>query len=67
MTVFSEMADLGHEQLVFCRNDDVGLRGLERLAMLERECTPLREAMARMAPEQLVARILCGKIFIHLD
>lgn len=28
MTVFSEMADLGHEQLVFCRNDDVGLRAI---------------------------------------
>jgi len=28
MSVFSSMADLGHEQLLFCRNDDVGLRAI---------------------------------------
>jgi leucine dehydrogenase len=28
MSNFSEMADLGHEQLVFCRNDEVGLRAI---------------------------------------
>jgi len=28
MTTFSEMADLGHEQVVFCRNDEVGLRAI---------------------------------------
>lgn len=28
MSVFSEMAELGHEQLIFCRNDDVGLRAI---------------------------------------
>jgi leucine dehydrogenase len=28
MAVFSEMAELEHEQLVFCRNDDVGLRAI---------------------------------------
>jgi len=28
MSVFSEMAELDHEQLVFCRNDDVGLRAI---------------------------------------
>jgi leucine dehydrogenase len=28
MSVFSEMAELEHEQLVFCRNDDVGLRAI---------------------------------------
>ena len=28
MSTFSEMADLGHEQLVFCRNDEVGLRAI---------------------------------------
>jgi len=28
MSVFSSMADMGHEQLVFCRNDDVGLRAI---------------------------------------
>ncbi|MEL6346285.1 MAG: Glu/Leu/Phe/Val dehydrogenase [Myxococcota bacterium] len=28
MTVFAEMAELGHEQLMFCRNDDVGLRAI---------------------------------------
>jgi len=28
MSIFDEMADLGHEQLVFCRNDEVGLRAI---------------------------------------
>ncbi len=28
MSVFTEMASMGHEQLVFCRNDDVGLRAI---------------------------------------
>ena len=28
MAIFSEMAKLEHEQLVFCRNDDVGLRAI---------------------------------------
>lgn len=28
MSVFSDMASLGHEQVVFCRNDDVGLRAI---------------------------------------
>ncbi|HCH64857.1 MAG TPA: leucine dehydrogenase [Deltaproteobacteria bacterium] len=28
MAIFSEMANLEHEQLVFCRNDDVGLRAI---------------------------------------
>lgn len=28
MSVFSSMAELGHEQLLFCRNDDVGLRAI---------------------------------------
>ena len=28
MTAFEGMADMGHEQVVFCRNDDVGLRAI---------------------------------------
>jgi leucine dehydrogenase len=28
MSIFDEMAGLGHEQLVFCRNDNVGLRAI---------------------------------------
>lgn len=28
MAPFAEMAELGHEQVVFCRNDDVGLRAI---------------------------------------
>jgi leucine dehydrogenase len=28
MQPFAEMAELGHEQVVFCRNDDVGLRAI---------------------------------------
>ncbi len=28
MNLFSEMTDMGHEQVVFCRNDDVGLRAI---------------------------------------
>ena len=28
MSIFNELAELGHEQLVFCRNDDVGLRAI---------------------------------------
>ena len=28
MSVFTEMADLGHEQVVFCRDDEVGLRAI---------------------------------------
>jgi len=28
MSIFSEMAELEHEQLVFCRNDEVGLRAI---------------------------------------
>ena len=28
MSVFESMADMGHEQLVFCRNDEVGLRAI---------------------------------------
>lgn len=28
MSAFSGMAELGHEQVVFCRNDDVGLRAI---------------------------------------
>ena len=28
MSVFDEMASLGHEQVVFCRNDEVGLRAI---------------------------------------
>ena len=28
MSLFSDMAELEHEQLVFCRNDDVGLRAI---------------------------------------
>jgi leucine dehydrogenase len=28
MSVFDKMAELGHEQLVFCRNDEVGLRAI---------------------------------------
>jgi len=28
MSVFSQMSDLDHEQVVFCRNDDVGLRAI---------------------------------------
>ena len=28
MTTFSDMSMLGHEQVVFCRNDDVGLRAI---------------------------------------
>jgi leucine dehydrogenase len=28
MSIFLEMAELEHEQLVFCRNDDVGLRAI---------------------------------------
>ncbi|MEC7949535.1 MAG: Glu/Leu/Phe/Val dehydrogenase [Myxococcota bacterium] len=28
MSIFDEMAELGHEQLVFCRNDEVGLRAI---------------------------------------
>ncbi len=28
MSIFSELAQLGHEQLVFCRNDEVGLRAI---------------------------------------
>ena len=28
MSVFTELADMGHEQVVFCRNDNVGLRAI---------------------------------------
>ena len=28
MTTFSDMSMMGHEQVVFCRNDDVGLRAI---------------------------------------
>ena len=28
MNLFTEMTDMGHEQVVFCRNDDVGLRAI---------------------------------------
>lgn len=28
MSVFAELAELGHEQVVFCRDDSVGLRGI---------------------------------------
>jgi leucine dehydrogenase len=28
MSIFGDMAELGHEQLVFCRNDEVGLRAI---------------------------------------
>jgi leucine dehydrogenase len=28
MSIFTEMADLGHEQLVFCRDDEAGLRAI---------------------------------------
>ena len=28
MSIFTEMADLGHEQVVFCRDDEVGLRAI---------------------------------------
>ena len=28
MSVFSSMAELGHEQLLFCRNDEAGLRAI---------------------------------------
>ncbi len=28
MTTFAEMGDLGHEQVLYCRNDDVGLRAI---------------------------------------
>ena len=28
MSIFNELAELGHEQLLFCRNDEVGLRAI---------------------------------------
>jgi leucine dehydrogenase len=28
MSIFSDLSELGHEQLVFCKNDDVGLRAI---------------------------------------
>ena len=28
MKAFEQMASMGHEQVVFCRNDDVGLRAI---------------------------------------
>ncbi|MDG1480478.1 MAG: Glu/Leu/Phe/Val dehydrogenase dimerization domain-containing protein [Myxococcota bacterium] len=28
MSIFTELAELGHEQLLFCRNDEVGLRAI---------------------------------------
>jgi leucine dehydrogenase len=28
MGIFSDLSELGHEQLIFCRNDDVGLRAI---------------------------------------
>lgn len=28
MSIFSDLTELGHEQLVFCKNDDVGLRAI---------------------------------------
>jgi leucine dehydrogenase len=28
MNLFTEMTDMGHEQVLFCRNDDVGLRAI---------------------------------------
>ena len=28
MTTFADMSMMGHEQVVFCRNDDVGLRAI---------------------------------------
>ncbi len=26
--IFGDMGDMGHEQVLFCRNDDVGLRAI---------------------------------------
>ena len=28
MNLFTEMTEMGHEQVLFCRNDDVGLLSL---------------------------------------